>query len=246
MILKTEAIVLKIYNYRETSMICTFFSKDFGKIRCLFKGIRKDPKKFASNLNLFSHNEIIFYKKRNSDLHLASQCDLIKDFKDIRADFKKTSLTSYAIELIDSIMPIEDKNEEVFKLLLDCIESVSAHATDAEKIIHFFQIKLLILSGFKPHFDSCIVCNKRISDKASFSLRLGGLICLKCLDRDRQSHDILKGTIASIMHVESSDWQRALNLGLSNKVKSELRSILFNFLSVHLDKRLKSYRFIHT
>jgi len=143
-------------------------------------------------------------------------------------------------------MPLEDKNKKVFDLLLNCLESVNAHTSDAEKIIHFFQIKLLILSGFKPHLDSCIACKKKIQEKASFSLRLGGLVCQKCLDRDRYSHDILKGTIASILHVENSDWQKVLNLALSNRVKQELRNILFNFLSVHLDKPLKSYRFIHT
>jgi len=245
MILKTEAIVLKKYNYRETSLIVTFFSKEFGKIRCLFKGVRKDPRKIASNLVLFSHNEVIFYKKRNSDLHLSGQCDLINDFKDIRSDFKKTSLTSYAIELIDSIMPIEDKNEDVFDLLLNCLESLSIRTDDVEKIIHFFQIKVLILSGFKPHLDSCIICNKVIQSKGSFSSRLGGLICLDCLDRDRHSHNILKGTIASILHVENSDWQRALNLGLSSRIKQELSGILFNFLSFHLDKKLKSSRFVY-
>jgi DNA repair protein RecO (recombination protein O) len=244
MIPKTKAIVIKRRDFRETSLIVTFFSQDFGKIKCLFKGIRANPKKFASALNLFSYNEIIFYKSRHSELHLASQCDLVKDFERIRADLRHSSLLTYIMELVDAIMPLEDKNVEVFKLLLNCLESADSGAFDAEKLVYLFQIKLLILSGFRPHLDSCIACDKKILEKAAFSVRLGGLICSNCNNRDRYSHGILKGTIASIMHVEHSEWQKALNLGLSGRVKQELRNILFNFLSTHLDRPLKSSRFL--
>jgi len=80
MIQKAEAVVLKTYPFRETSKIAVFFSREFGKINGLLKGIRKDPKKFGTNLQLASLNDLVFYKKQSSELHLVGQCDLKQDF----------------------------------------------------------------------------------------------------------------------------------------------------------------------
>jgi len=89
MILQTEAIVLKTMDFRETSRIATFFTKDYGKVKGVLKGIRKDHKKFGSNVDKFSVNDIVYYQYRNSDLHLISQCDLRNYFFPIRQDLKK-------------------------------------------------------------------------------------------------------------------------------------------------------------
>ena len=61
-IIKTEAIVLKTFDFRETSLIAHFFTKDHGRVNGILKGIRKDPRKFASTLEPFSSNEIVFYQ----------------------------------------------------------------------------------------------------------------------------------------------------------------------------------------
>jgi len=61
MIQKTDAYVLKSFDYRETSKIVTFLTKEYGKLRGVLKGIRKDFKKFGSNVDKFSLNEIIYY-----------------------------------------------------------------------------------------------------------------------------------------------------------------------------------------
>ncbi|MDD2654344.1 MAG: recombination protein O N-terminal domain-containing protein, partial [Candidatus Omnitrophica bacterium] len=49
MVTKAEGILLKRNNFRETSLLVSFFTKEFGKINGLIKGVRKDPKKIASN-----------------------------------------------------------------------------------------------------------------------------------------------------------------------------------------------------
>ncbi|MDP3143005.1 MAG: DNA repair protein RecO [Candidatus Omnitrophota bacterium] len=243
MIQKTEAVILRTFDFRETSKIVTFFSQEFGKLRGLLKGIRKDPRKFASHLNLGSLNEVVFYQKRTSDLHLVSQCDLKEDFPVIRKDLKKSLALSYILELVDALMPPEDKNEKVYALLLRCLKSLDL-ATDTGKVIQMFQIKMLSLSGFKPHFDSCLICDKKILSSAYFSHRLGGLLCLNCRVRDLASAQVLKGTIASIRHIEGGSWERASRLGLNSSVKLELNKLLHDFLVFHLEKHLKSPQFL--
>ena len=80
MICSTPAFVLRTYDFRETSKIVNFYTRDFGKVKGILKGIRKDSKKFGSTLPLLSLNHIVFYKKRMTEIHLVSHCDLIDDF----------------------------------------------------------------------------------------------------------------------------------------------------------------------
>ena len=242
---KTEAIVLSRRDFRETSLIVNFYTRDFGKLSGILKGIREDPAKFASTLEPFCLNEIIFYKKRNSALHLVSQCDTRNSFNIIRENISRIGLASMMMELIQAVMPVEDKNEEVFDLTLASLGELEIN-TNPDKIMTIFKIKMLALSGFKPHFDSCVCCNCRILGQAKFSLSLGGLLCGSCHNKDMRARSIFRGTVASILHIEKNDFRNNLNLGMNPQIKKELNLILNAFLNFHLERELKSQRVLNT
>ena len=243
MILKTEAIVLKSFDFRETSRIATFFSKEYGKVKGVLKGIRKDHKKFGSSVDKFSVNDIVYYTHRNSDLHLVSQCDLKSFFQPIRKDMKKSLAAQYILDLVDAMMPVEEPNLSVYQLILNSLKSLE-EAREISKLIHVFQIKMLKFSGFKPHIDSCLVCRKQVVGGARFSARLGGLLCSACQPQDSSSTPISPGTVASLLHVEQSNWPQSMRLGLTAPVQKELKYILNNFLVFHLERQLKTSRFV--
>jgi DNA repair protein RecO (recombination protein O) len=242
---RTEAIVLRRRDFRETSLIADFYSRDFGKISGLLKGIRTEPAKFASNLEPFSHNEIIFYRKRNSSLHLVSQADKKNNFDAIRQSMVKIGICGIMMELLSVVMAQEEANAEVFDLTLNCLQELGA-TNNPDKVVTIFKIKMLALSGFKPHFDSCISCGNRILGESRFSLSLGGLLCSKCQSRDRSSRSIFRGTVASILHIERNDFKSNLNLGMNPQIKKELEVILNAFLNFHLERELKSQRVLNS
>lgn len=241
---KTEAIVLNRRDFGETSIIANFYTRDFGKLSGILKGIKEEPVKFASTLELFSYNEIIFYKKRNSALHLVSQCDIRDSFNALRQSIFKVGIASIMMELLSAIMPQEDKNEDVFDLALMSLKELETNS-NPDKIMTIFKIKLLALSGFKPHFDSCVSCRLKVIDQSKFSLSLGGLLCSRCYDKDFKARLIFRGTVASILHIEKNEFKNNLNLGMNPQIKKELNIILNAFLNFHLEKELKSQKVIN-
>lgn len=243
MIIKTEGIVLKSIDFRETSKITTFFTKDDGKVTGVLKGIRKDHKKFGSHVDRFTVNDIMYYQYRNSDIHLVSHCDLKQFFLPIRQDYRRSIAANYALELVNTIMPAEHSNRKVYDLMLDYLNSLET-IKDIDKLVHTFQIKILLYSGFSPHLDSCVKCENKIKGRARFSMMSGGLICPDCPTTETSFSLISKGTIASILHIEQSDWLKTMRLGLTAPVKKELKHILNNFLVYHLEKQLKAARFL--
>lgn len=244
MIYRDEAIVLKTRDFRETSKIAIFYSKNFGKISGLFKGIRTDSRKFASRLNLLSLNEIIFYRKRFSELHLVSQCDLKKNFSCLNSDAIKFGVASFCAELVDSIMPQEEVHREIFDLLLNFLYSLE-NTNFSQRLIYNFSLKMLSLSGFQPHLDSCVICKSEIENQAFFSNRFGGLLCHRCAHRDELCDSILAGTISSILFFQKSNWPDSLRLNILPSVEKQLSSIIFSFLNFHVGNKFKSLKMLN-
>lgn len=243
MIIKTEAIVLKTMDFRETSRIATFFTKEKGKVKGVMKGIRKDPRKFGSSVDKFSVNDIVYYEYSRSDLHLISQCDMKQYFLPIRQDYKRNIAANYALELVDLIMPVEQENIKIYNLLLNYFKSLEDEK-DIDRLVHVFQVKILLLSGFRPHIDACVRCGCKINGRARFSMKMGGLICEKCPTQETTFFMISKGTVSSILHIEESSWVQCLRLGLTTVVKKELKYILNNFLVYHLEKKIKTAKYL--
>lgn len=241
---RTEAIVLSRRDFRETSIITNFYTRDFGKLSAILKGIKQEPTKFASTVEPFSCNEIIFYKKRNSALHLVNSCDIKNNFNSIRRDILKIGMASIMMELIDAVMPAEDKNEEIFDLTLSTLTELEV-SQNCDKVMTIFKIKILALSGFKPHFDSCVSCGDRILGQSKFSLAFGGLLCTRCYAKDVTARSIFRGTVASILHIQKNEFKNNLNLGMNPQIKKELNLILNAFLNFHLERELKSQKVLH-
>ncbi|MBZ0166036.1 MAG: DNA repair protein RecO, partial [Candidatus Omnitrophica bacterium] len=201
MIPKTEAIVLKSFDYRETSRIVTFFTKDCGKITGIMKGIRKDPRKFGSSVEKYSINDLVYYHYTRTDLHLVSHCDLKQYYFPIREDYDKNLAANYALELVNKIMPPEQVNGEVYELLCQFLDRLQIER-DIERLIHVFQIKILQYSGFSPHLDSCVKCEGKVMGKVRFSMASGGLVCPSCPASETSFTLISQGAISTIIHIE--------------------------------------------
>lgn len=217
--------------------MAVFFTRDFGKVKGILKGIRKDPKKFGSTLSELSLNHIVFYKKRFSEVHLVSQCDLLNDFYLWRGDLKHFTLATFVGEIVDYLLPLEDPNLKVFDLMFDFLNSLKSHRIDTRRL---FEIKLLSLSGFKPHFDSCVVCDKKMSRQAHFSHRKGGLLCPACLAHDKAAEPIAQGTVATILYIERSSWSGCLRLNMMPAIRRQLDRILDYFVQFHIGRGLKT------
>ncbi|MGD9015536.1 MAG: DNA repair protein RecO, partial [Candidatus Omnitrophota bacterium] len=192
---------------------------------------------FNSNLDRLSLNEIIFYHKTKSTLHLVSSCDLKRDFRLIKNDLERIKKAFTLIELVDTLTVQEDRNERVFELVLACLQQLENNF-DLDKILIIFKIKVLDFCGFKPHLDSCVSCNNKIIAQARFSLKLGGLLCERCLSKDIKSRTVFRGTVASILHIEKNEFDNVLRLGMNQAIKKELNQVLDAFLEFHLDKQI--------
>jgi len=150
----TEAIVLNTLPFRDTSLIATVYTKDFGKVQGLAKGIkdrcaRKDSK-FFCYLEPLTLNKIVYYEKSHSGLHLLTQSDLLNQFQEVRRDLKKMAAASFMLELVNKGTQLEDINRAIFELLNNSLIGLCEEKNNLSEAVLFFETEFLRLSGLMP------------------------------------------------------------------------------------------------
>ncbi len=236
---KTEAIVIDRKDYRETSYLLSLFTADFGKIHAQAKGAKRKIGKFGSSFVPLSFIEIVFYESVHGSLNIISQADLIEHFGGIDKDIEKYCYGSYFLELINAAMGIGDKNKEIFQLLKNFLSFLDKE-DNIPHVVQVFEIKFLNLSGFKPNLDFCVHCDGQIFDKSKFSYILGGLLCEKCFNFDENAQNLMKGTIATLRHIEKIELKKLSGFKIVPSVFIELEKLLRSFISYHITEEFKS------
>ncbi len=241
---KTEAILLRRQNLRETSLILTFYTRDFGKVKGIVRGVRGPRQQYAGgNLEIFAHDEIVFYETKKNGVSTISQCDLLEFFNPIRKSLPRLAYAAYIVELLDSVTPLSDPNPEIFELLLNSLKLLATESS-ARRIGRIFEIKLLAMLGLMPSLKTCANCSGAVDAEAHFSVRHGGMICKKCFNIDREARPILPGTMKFIEHIRGLPFEKVERVKVAERVGKELEDILRKFLDYHIERKLKTVEFL--
>ncbi len=143
---KTEAVILRRQEVRETSLILIAFTRDFGKIHGLVKGVRGARAAVPWYLEPLTRQAIVVYERRRSTISLISSFDLIDAFDPIRRDLVKTAYAGLCLDLVDAMTEVGDRHPEIFDLLVGTLKALE-EGTDPRSIARFFEVNLLKLSG---------------------------------------------------------------------------------------------------
>ncbi len=251
---KTEGIILKKIKWSETSNIVTLYSKDFGKLKLLAKGVQRLKSSFSGGLELFGLIDFVFYKRGKKNLYILSSSDLVSSYPLIFSSVERYGVASAGIELLDKLLAGEEKNEDIYSLLVDFLSKVQdLDKKNLEKFLWAYSLKLLSLLGYKPRFDECVKCGKRgKSLKATssgflfFSSDLGGIVCPTCAKGDKLYFRLTRSQLNWIRRVLDSSLDRIEKLELEKREVKNIGDLILDFLSYHtgFGKELKSLEFL--
>ncbi|MCH7760525.1 DNA repair protein RecO, partial [candidate division TA06 bacterium] len=189
-IVKTEGIVLKRMDFRETSRIVFLYTKKFGKIKVLAKGIRRPKSMFGSSLETLTRSAIVFYKREQKDLYTISESDILDSFEKLRRDLIGYGYASILLDFLDKANPGEGSNPMLYRLTLgtlkameSCVRMRSVEGKvrnsdpelvsgrnpnpDFQMLLWGYLWRGISFLGFKPELVRCVVCKKEARDPSS-------------------------------------------------------------------------------
>ncbi|HPS20716.1 MAG TPA: DNA repair protein RecO [Candidatus Omnitrophota bacterium] len=241
--LVANGIILRKYLLRETSYILVIFTKEFGKIRGVLKGVRDPYPQFAGNFEIFTQCSVVFYRKKKSALDLISRCEMVDFFYPARKDIERLTYSNYFIELVDTVSTDHDPNEGLYGVLLD---GLRAMATDAspKRVARIFEIKFLSNIGFEPDMSSCVKCSSPAGDNMFFSAKSGGLLCATCAGKDAGSFAMSAGAVNFIKKIQETPFSKTMQIKVAREVGAEIEKALKSFMRYHLERETRSMRFL--
>jgi DNA repair protein RecO (recombination protein O) len=238
---RTQGFVLRTQDYRDTSLLAAFYTRDFGKIKGIVKGGREARVRYGSTLEPFSLNEILFYDRRRTDLVLITSVELAERFEPLRRDLEKLGLAAYLTELVDQ-MTDAGAGPELFDALRETLEAMAAGA-DARRAARVFEVKLLGATGHMPRTDACVRCG-RAEGASLFSVASGGLLCAVCRRGEGALVPVTPGVLAFLARAAGGAVAEAAREPLDAETEERLERLLRRFVDHHLVSRPRALAFL--
>lgn len=141
---KTEAVILSRVNFGEADKLLTLFSKHYGKLKALAKGVRRVSSRKGGSLELFNHVGLVLARGKNLDI--ITEVDLKNSFRIWRKDLIRVGLAYYLVELVDKLTAEGQKNQQVFFLLKRVLAGLEGK--DLVSLVRQFEEAVLKELGF--------------------------------------------------------------------------------------------------
>ncbi|MBI4003885.1 MAG: DNA repair protein RecO [Candidatus Omnitrophica bacterium] len=231
-----DAIVLRRYPYRETSVIVTCLTDRYGKVKGLVKGLMAQPNRHRSAMEPLTVNRIVFYDTRTSQLHLVSQCELLSPMAQLTKDLETMRSAAFCVELTDAVVPLEEPQPAAYHLLKDALERLALDGGEPAALRAHFTVRLLHLAGFQPQLDRCTGCHTMVHREGYWSASQGGLLCAGCLHEDPRAEPV--GSV--LLGVLETLAESAQPMPLDPQILPALQRRLDEFLHWRLDHPLKT------
>ena len=181
---KTEAVVLRSFRFGEADRILHVYTADRGRIGAIAKGVRKTKSRFGARLEPFSHVELLLHQG-SGDLHTVTGVSLVDAHRPTREDSYRLSVGLVGAEAMLRLFVEEERNERAFEALtrfisaVDAIPAGSRGRAALDPLALAFQLKLLWVSGYVPHLESCVECGGT-DGLIGYLASAGGAVCSPC------------------------------------------------------------------
>jgi len=177
---RTEAVVLRSLRLGEADRVLHLYTLDRGRVGAVAKGVRRTKSRFGARLEPLSHVELMLHRG-GGELHTVTGVDLLSSHRTAREDGRRLGVGLVGLEAMLRLFPEQEANERAFTALtrfLDALDEqeVGDGPPSRDPLALSFQLKLLWLSGYLPHLDSCVECGAE-EGLVGFLPGAGGAVC---------------------------------------------------------------------
>jgi len=176
---RTEAIVLRLVNFSNTSRVLALYTERAGQVRAIAKGLRRRRSLFAP-MDLFSRNEIVYYPRRGLALSILKESFELDAHRAIGSSLARLYAASAAAELLLWGTPVDEADPALWALARGVFERLARGEASARAVLAAFAFGFLKRTGHGPVVDRCVECGARGRRSPAFVPAAGGLVCPPC------------------------------------------------------------------
>ena len=231
-----EGIILKQTPYKESDVILHVYTKDYGKLSFIAKGVRKLTSKNARAVSPMMVSEFtVSLKKGLSTLIKASPVSYLRHIKE---SIESEIVGNYILEYFYRYVEENEPDEMIYEQLIKSLNALD-HGYSPLLIYCLFQVFILEHNGISVDVDGCVLCGS--SRVVSISVSDGGFVC----DQHYQSNPIYpKEMLKSFRHIHKLTIDDIDSLHIEECYLKEIMKIHDAYIQEYCGIILKSSTFI--
>jgi len=243
LIVSSKAIVLNKRNFGDTSLICSLFTSEQGKVSIIAKGARTKKNPHSAILQPLNYIDLVYYYKNKRNIQTLKEASLIKNHLDLQCSYENFLYALTIVDIINSINLENNPCEIIFRLTLQSIKKINKCSLDDIMIYYvFFQLQLLIYLGYQPNWLNCYSCNKKIN-QGFFDNKTCHVLCSSC----KQNHCIkLNSDVLSVFEfISKTHIDLIITKNKYDRTSyKKINELLYKFIRLYLSQ-IKSCKTFH-
>jgi len=242
---QTTAIVLRVVEFSETSLVVTLFTREFGKLGALAKGARRPKGPFESALDLLAVCRIVFLRKSSEALDLLTEAKLQRRFRPSGRDLSCLYAGYYVAELLSELTDEYDPHPELFDLADETLQALAGETSVGEEVLRF-ELGTLRILGYLPSLDTCVECAAPVpaTGRIAFGLLDGGVLCSKCRGGKRQVAAVNADVLRVMGRLADPDRRTRHQINIDARHRGELRGLLNRYLVNLLGRKPRMHQYM--
>lgn len=229
---KTDAIVLKSLFYGDTSKIARCYTRNYGKISIIAKGVRSGKTLRSGYLEPPNYLSLLFYHNPKRQLQIYSRAEFSAVWPSMKKDMTKLSYGFAVVELIDRSVTGQEPHGDLFQLMVDILQGINDSEGKINRLFWFFEMQVLILLGFRPALSECPRCHRPL-ETAHFSLDYGELVCGRC--ESGSAHLLPSRAIRILRTLKRGTLKDAKEMKINSGDRKEVGGFLKDYLTYHIE-----------
>ena len=235
--IKVTGMILSAVPIGEYDKRIVILTKEKGKISAFAKGARRQNSPLMGVTNPFCFGEFELYEGRTS--HNVMQAHILNYFMEFNTDFESAYYGFYFMEIADYYTREYNDEKEMLKLLYQTMRALASGKFDRELVRYIFELKTLVIQGEAPEVFRCVNCG--VDDrKMVFSSQNHGCVCEECRGIVSDGIEVEDSTAYALQYIVSSSIEKLYTFTVSKEVLDEVRRIMKQYMSAHVDKSFKS------
>ena len=177
-------MILRSFRFGEADRVLHVYTADRGRVGAVAKGVRRTKSRFGARLEPLSHVELMLHQG-SGELCTVTGVSLIHSHHETREDPYRLAIGLIGAEAMLRLFTEQEASDRAFTALtrfLDTLDALPPRAPATARLDPLalsFQLKLLWLSGYMPHLDSCVECGL-VEDLVGYLPTAGGAVCRSC------------------------------------------------------------------
>ena len=243
---QSDAIILRIYPWSETSCIANIYSREFGKLSVLAKGARRPKSPFEAALDLLSICRVVFISKSTDALDILTEAKLLKRYRAGSQDLLRLYSGYYVAELLDRFTEKGEKQPEVFDLARETLAAFDDRNLELRALVLRFELQLLRILGHLPSWRQCSQCGQEVLEDRSmvFGALAGGILCSGCQAGSRQMVRVPWVVRNWLERFSQSDWSQIDVRHDCPEQRAAIRGLVQRYLTTLLDRQLQLHAYL--